>query len=121
MKTLASLALIIITFSACSQSYKSSDFKTYSTEAYTVQYPANWRIDTSKQNKAEFSIFSPKETLVDKFSENINLIIQDFKGQNIDLKKYAQISEEQIKANAKDLEKFSMKKIRVPVQRSIIN
>lgn len=65
-------------------------------ELFKVQYPNKWTIDTSRMMGSEFFIFSPKENATDKFRENVNLIIQDISGQNIDLDKYAQISKEQI-------------------------
>jgi hypothetical protein len=65
-------------------------------ELFKVQYPNKWTIDTSRMMGSEFFIFSPKENATDKFRENVNLIIQDISGRNIDLDKYAQISKEQI-------------------------
>ncbi|MBK7681894.1 MAG: hypothetical protein IPJ26_05200 [Bacteroidetes bacterium] len=35
-----------------------------------------------------FIIFSPLENDEDKFKENVNLLMQDLTGQNIDLDKY---------------------------------
>src|SRR4030095_8113050 len=69
-------------------------------ELFKVQYPNKWTIDTSKTMGTEFFIFSPRENSNDKFRENVNLIIQDISGQNIDLDKYAQISKRQINTMA---------------------
>jgi len=50
----------------------------------------------------ELFVFSPLENQNDKFSENVNVIIQDLAGQNIDLKKYKQITEGQLTNMATD-------------------
>jgi hypothetical protein len=42
-------------------------------------------------------IFSPQESEQDNFRENINLLIQDFTGQNVTLDTYIQNTENQIK------------------------
>ena len=84
----------------------------YSKKNYVIEYPSTWKMDTSKSFGTEFTLFSPKENKEDKFSENINLIIQDLAGKSIDLDKYAQLSEEQIRTNAKDLKGLNKIKTR---------
>lgn len=64
---------------------------------YGIQYPDNWDLDKSGQNGVSFYLFSKLISPQDKFRENVNLLIQDLKGQNIDLDKFTEISEEQIK------------------------
>jgi hypothetical protein len=81
-------------------------------ELFKIQYPSKWTIDTSKMMGSEFFIFSPKENANDKFRENVNLIIQDISGQNIDLDKYAQISKEQINTMANESRIHESKKIK---------
>jgi len=65
---------------------------------YFIQYPSDWNVDESGQMGASFFILSPLESDKDNFKENINLMIQNLKGQNIDLDKFTEISEAQIKA-----------------------
>ena len=43
-----------------------------------------------------FVVFSKLTDPQDQFKENINLLIQDLKGKNMDLNKYVEVSEEQI-------------------------
>ena len=43
-------------------------------------------------------LFSPLETRQDKFKDNVNLLIQDLSGHNLNLNKYVEISEGQIKS-----------------------
>ena len=60
-----------------------------------------------------FIVLSALESKDDQFRENVNLLIQDLKGQDIDLEKYTAISEHQIKTmvtNASLIESKTIKK-----------
>ncbi len=80
-----------------SNSQTKDDWKTLTESNYTIQYPATWELNQSKQMGTSFILFSPLESEQDKFKENVNLLIQDLTGNNIDLNKYTEISESQIK------------------------
>lgn len=83
------------------------DWKTHTDNGFQIQYPSEWELSLAKQMGSSFILFSPLENKDDLFRENVNLIIQDIKGMNIGLEKYAQISESQIKlmmTNAQILE-----------------
>ena len=47
-------------------------------------------------------MFSPLENELDKFSENVNVSIQNLTGQNIDLVQYKQITDKQVTDLATD-------------------
>lgn len=47
--------------------------------------------------ETSFFLFSPLESKEDIFKENVNLLIQNLTGSNIDLDKYTEISVEQVK------------------------
>ena len=64
---------------------------------YSIQYPDSWDLNNSGQMGTSFAIFSRQSSPQDKFRENVNLIIQNLQGQNINLNKYVEISEGQIK------------------------
>jgi serine/threonine-protein kinase len=64
---------------------------------YSIKYPEDWTLDKSGQNVTSFIILSLPTSSQDQFRENVNLLVQDLTGLNIDLEKYAQISEDQIK------------------------
>lgn len=64
-------------------------------EAYKIEYPKSWTLDTSGRMGAELFILSPMENESDKFRENLNIIIQDLSGQNINLEKYKEITDRQ--------------------------
>lgn len=69
---------------------------------FKLQYPETWDIDTSRQWGAEVMLFAPLENDSDKFRENVNVVIQDLTGQNIDLDMYKQITDQQITTLAPD-------------------
>ncbi len=76
---------------------QSGEWKSIDRSQYTIQYPVSWRLDESGKMGMDFLVASPIESQEDKFAENINLVIQDVSGMNIDLNKYVEISENQIK------------------------
>ncbi|MEI8204517.1 MAG: PsbP-related protein [Bacteroidota bacterium] len=100
MKTFFS-SIIFLAFISCGQTQtgnkqKLDNWKTYENESFSIQYPPDWELDQSGQVGTSFIIFSPLESEQDGFRENINLIIQDLEGKNIDLTKFASISVEQV-------------------------
>lgn len=76
---------------------KNDSWKKYEKNEYSVQYPSDWKLDVSGQMQSSFIIISPLESTEDSFGENVNLIIQDLAGKNIDLNLYTEISEEQVR------------------------
>ena len=66
-------------------------------DSYSIEYPDDWVEDKSGDSGTSFVLFSPLSSNQDKVRENINLMIQDLKGQNINLDKYVAITEKQIK------------------------
>jgi hypothetical protein len=73
------------------------NWKTLDGKGYSIQYPTDWEVNQSGQMGSSFILFSALETSQDKFRENINLLIQDLSGHNLDLNKYVKISEGQVK------------------------
>ncbi|MEZ5172105.1 MAG: hypothetical protein R2850_00980 [Bacteroidia bacterium] len=69
-----------------------------SRNGYTVEIPLAWSIDTSGTMGTDLIAFLPKTSEDDNFSENLNIIIQDLKGMDIDLKKFTEISVKQVKS-----------------------
>lgn len=101
---LLGLSLLILSLTACGQSEQKkvqkvieNNWKTITENGYSIQYPETWDLDKSGQMGMSFILLSKKSSPQDKFRENINLMIQDLKGMNIDLNKYNEISEGQIK------------------------
>ena len=97
------LAIVLISLTACGQSTKKNEvtttkngWKNLNENGYSIQYPENWDLNKSGQMGTSFIILSRVASVQDKFNENVNLMIQNLTGQNINLDKYVQISEGQI-------------------------
>jgi len=91
---------------------KVAGWKNFAKDNYTIQYPSDWTLDESGSMGTSFFLFSPIESETDKFKENINLLIQNLAGQNLDLDKYTAISEEQIKTLMQGAEIVESKRIK---------
>ncbi len=74
------------------------EWKTLHENGYSLQYPPDWSLDKSGQSGTSFIVLSQQESPDDNFRENVNLLIQDLSGMNIDLDKYTEISLDQVKA-----------------------
>lgn len=99
---------VLMVIIACSQETNSSntkshkDWETLDGTDYSIQYPDSFNLDKTGQLGTLFFLFSNRTSQLDLFQENINLVVQDLSGQNIDLNKYVEISEEQIKTMLND-------------------
>ena len=97
--------LLFLTFIAFGQAQESNStakgtnpkWKTFDGANYSIQYPPEWELNQSGQMGTTFILFSLLESSQDQFKDNVNLLIQDLSGYNIDLDKYAEISEGQVK------------------------
>jgi len=69
---------------------------------YAMQYPNDWELSRSGQMGTSFIVFSPLSSDQDQFRENINLIIQDLTGHQLNLDDYVEISENQLKTMITD-------------------
>jgi len=74
-----------------------TDWQLLNENGYSIQYPQDWDLNKSGQMGMSFILLSRQTSQQDNFRENVNLLIQDLKGQNINLDKYVEISEGQIK------------------------
>lgn len=72
-------------------------WKVFDSENFVISHPNNWDVDQSGQMGTSFMLFSPLTSKEDRFKENVNLIVQDLTGFNLDLDQFIQMSEEQIK------------------------
>lgn len=81
--------------------YGQIPMKEFSNDLYEIKYPINWTV-TENDLGAEFFLIAPKLNAQDEFNENVNLVVQDLAGTNIDLNTYVQLSEKQISESIKD-------------------
>ncbi len=72
-------------------------WKTVEDSNYSIQYPASWELNQNGQMGTSFILFAPLESTDDLFRENVNLLIQDLTGYDLDLDKYTEITLDQIK------------------------
>jgi PsbP len=101
------LSLLLSSLSLYGQCAQAQSWKSLKENGYSIQYPADWDLDKSGLMGMSFMVLSKQTSSQDRFKENVNLIMQDLTGLNLDLAQYAKISEDQVKsmiANAKILE-----------------
>ena len=110
MRQLLGFFALILALTSCGQTFQ-KDIKTEKYEMsetpekwkslneanYSIHYPDTFDLDMSGQMGVSFILFSKVISPQDMFRENVNLLVQDLTGQNIDLDKYVDISEDQIK------------------------
>ncbi len=88
-----SLSNGLVAYSQIDEQVANQEFKV---KGYQINYPKSWRLDSSRMMNTEVIMFSPLVDKADKFSENVNVIIQNLAGQKIDLERYKQITDSQL-------------------------
>lgn len=101
MKRLLILGAFLIAFHSSSFG-QDKEWKTLTKDSFSIQYPDNWNLDETGQMGSTFILFSPLAAPSDPFRENVNLLIQDLTGYNLDLDRYVELSENQIKTMIND-------------------
>ena len=96
---LIGILFLIVNLSVFGQT---NDWNTLNEKNYSIEYPSDWELNKSGQMGTKFILFSQLTSKNDKFKENVNLIVQDLTGHNIDLNQYVEISENQIKTMISD-------------------
>jgi hypothetical protein len=102
MKLLLPLLFCLTIISVNGQPVVGDDFKTFSKSDFKISYPGGWRVDTSGMMNTKVFFFSPLEGPEDKFGDNLNVMVQNLAGHQIDIQKYKEISEQQIKVMFSD-------------------
>jgi len=72
-------------------------WKNHSDSLYTISYPDNWVLNNTLQPLAKLFIFSDKEDDNDNFRENINLLIRRLPDSSIDLNKFVEATETEVR------------------------
>ncbi len=103
MKTLKLIGIfvLVIHLTTCGQNSRDKTkaikgWKILTEKNYSISYPNNWELNQSGLMNTKFILFSPLSSEQDQFKENVNLVIQDLTGYNINLDKYVEISESQV-------------------------
>ncbi|AWH86128.1 hypothetical protein HYN59_13860 [Flavobacterium album] len=66
---------------------------------YSINYSSNWKLDETGRNGSDFILIS--STFTGKFRNNINLLIQNLKGTNLNLDTFTELSKNQINSKGK--------------------
>lgn len=91
LKTIALSLSLMATFFAFAQPLPLN--KEIKNSKYSLHYNSQWKLDETGRNGTEFYLI---KSPAGEFSDNIGLVIQNLEGQNLDLKAYSALSEEQI-------------------------
>lgn len=91
---------------------QSNEWNSLNEKDFSIQYPEKWELNKSDLMGTSFILLSPLTSETDQFRENVNLIIQDLTGHNIDLNKFVEISESQIKTLVTDVNFISRNRIK---------
>lgn len=116
-------ALLLLALAACAQTGAQTTapndrhegmagWKTFDGIHYAVQYPPDWELNQSGQMGTSFIFLSPLDHETDRFRENVNLLVQDLTGSLVDIDRYVELSEGQVKtmmSNSVLLESTRMK------------
>jgi hypothetical protein len=71
---------------------------------YFLKCPHSWMVDSSRVLGIDLLLRSPRADSLDQFIENMNVFVQNLKGQNYDLLRMGRESELQIKNMATNVE-----------------
>ncbi|MFT3911425.1 MAG: PsbP-related protein [Ferruginibacter sp.] len=78
MKIYLNALFIILMFGNFYCQAQKVEYTIFKNTTFSIPYPKGWTIDTSRKNKVELGIYSPKESADDNFIENFTLGIKDF-------------------------------------------
>lgn len=101
-QTILILAVLLSSKLLLSQNPDFASWKSFEKDNYAIQYPGEWELDDSGKLGPSFFVSSPLSNQEDKFRENVNLMVEDLNGIDLDLQQYVAFSIEQIKAHIKD-------------------
>ncbi|MCX6742050.1 MAG: PsbP-related protein [Candidatus Pacearchaeota archaeon] len=76
-----------------------TNFLTYDNSAYGIRitYPSNWEKEEKSTGMVIVEFFSPKESVSDAITENLNVVIEDLSAQPMTLNEYTNLSIKNIK------------------------
>ena len=78
---------------------KEHRFNRYSDDHYhfSIKYPTSWSFEKNK-NKAVVIFYSPEESELDFFMENVNVVVQDISRNPMSIEKYSSTAIKQMEA-----------------------
>lgn len=76
--------------------FQTTSWKSLDDAEFRIKYPSDWELNQTGVAGTKFILFTPSAQPV-AFRDNINLIIEDLKGKNVDLKQYAAAASAQVR------------------------
>lgn len=103
---------ILISFLATTtlSAQDNSSWTNYETQEFAISFPTDWELNKEAQLGTSLILFSQLSSEDDKFRENVNLIIQDLTGYNLDLKGFTDLSIGQLETMITDYELIESKR-----------
>lgn len=120
MKNLLSLGILLAASATFAQT--PSDWKTIDDTKFEIQFPADWDLDQSGSTTPggpAFVLFVKKND-EQVFRGNINLLIQNLQGLNIDLNGFVNLSEQQISTMLPNSKIIESKRVQLPDAHHVI-
>jgi hypothetical protein len=77
-----------------------SDLKSLDHSEFYIEHPSTWTSDQSGKMGSTLVVLAPLDHAEDDFRENVNLMIQNLEGTNMDMAKFIEVSEDQINSQA---------------------
>jgi len=93
-----SLILLLLPLTGRAQTADPGKWITVTHTQFTIEYPSSWTADSTGQQGTQYLFFSPPESTEDRFRDNVNVMVQDLTGYNLDLSAFAVLSQDQIKS-----------------------
>lgn len=114
MKNLLIIFLSFISLVLNAQSGGINENQLFEKNGYAVTYPKTWALSQDIIPGVEFILQSPIESANDRFSESLNLTIQDFTptGQQVNVKMMAEMYEVQLRNMISEYKQISFNAIK---------
>lgn len=90
------LVLIILVLTV-NWSFSQTEWTDFKGETFSISHPKDWDPDTSGSMNTKLILFSQLTGEDDLFKENVNVLSQSLKGQNMTMKDFVALTENQIK------------------------
>lgn len=97
LKTVRILLLLLLTsFSGLAQIDVPADWLVYEDDYFSIRYPNGFEVGKSTVPNVSFILLARSTSSKDAFRENVNLMVQDVRGMEMDLDQFTQVSENQV-------------------------
>ncbi len=97
LKTVRIFFLMLLTsFSGLAQVEVPADWLVYEDDSFLIRYPNGFEVGKSTVPNVSFILLSRSTSSKDQFRENVNLMVQDVRGMEMDLDQFTQVSENQV-------------------------